>query len=265
MILKNKYTKFYYSLINKRKDESPEGIIENHHIIPKCLGGSNEVENIVKISPREHFVCHLLLTKMTIGEDKRKMHWALHRMAFSKTSKMSRKYTSREYDLARKIHSNFLKSYHPSKFNPNWIKSVSDGVTNSWKDDDKRREKFSKTMKENMSKWRSENSKEFVRNQKKASQASKFANCKQLEYKGKIYIGWSELERETGLNKAQYKYYQLGLNPFFRKGKNGPVSLEDIRYILSIVPPNIALEEQILTETQLRKGGGRYGTYSFNY
>lgn len=34
---------------------------EKHHIIPTCLGGSNTKENLVLLTPEEHFDAHLLL------------------------------------------------------------------------------------------------------------------------------------------------------------------------------------------------------------
>jgi len=37
---------------------------ERHHILPKCLGGSNEKSNLVYLSYREHFLCHWLLIKI---------------------------------------------------------------------------------------------------------------------------------------------------------------------------------------------------------
>ena len=40
-----------------------EGYTEKHHIIPKCLGGTNDANNIAILSAREHFLCHLLLAK----------------------------------------------------------------------------------------------------------------------------------------------------------------------------------------------------------
>lgn len=42
-----------------------EGYTEKHHIIPRCLGGSNEQINIAVLTAREHYIAHLLLTKMT--------------------------------------------------------------------------------------------------------------------------------------------------------------------------------------------------------
>lgn len=41
-----------------------EGYFEIHHIIPKCLGGSDEKSNLVMFTGREHFIAHLLLYKI---------------------------------------------------------------------------------------------------------------------------------------------------------------------------------------------------------
>lgn len=37
---------------------------ESHHIIPSSMGGSNDVQNLVLLTGREHFIAHLLLSKM---------------------------------------------------------------------------------------------------------------------------------------------------------------------------------------------------------
>lgn len=41
-----------------------DGYVEKHHIIPKSMGGSNNLSNIVKLTAREHFVAHWLLFKI---------------------------------------------------------------------------------------------------------------------------------------------------------------------------------------------------------
>jgi hypothetical protein len=59
------YQKIYESIIQKAKFENriklrknhPNYIYyENHHILPKCLGGSDEKENLVLLTAREHYV-----------------------------------------------------------------------------------------------------------------------------------------------------------------------------------------------------------------
>lgn len=71
------YSKVYYNIIGRSQSRESPPIVEVHHIVPKSLGGSNKKENLVKLTPREHFVCHLLLTKMYSGKEKQKMVYAL--------------------------------------------------------------------------------------------------------------------------------------------------------------------------------------------
>lgn len=58
------YIKIYNSIVNTRKITPYIGYTEKHHIIPRCLGGKDSEDNLVKLSAREHYICHLLLTKM---------------------------------------------------------------------------------------------------------------------------------------------------------------------------------------------------------
>jgi hypothetical protein len=41
---------------------------EAHHIIPKCMGGADSKDNLVLLTAKEHFICHLLLEKMYPNE-----------------------------------------------------------------------------------------------------------------------------------------------------------------------------------------------------
>jgi len=65
MFNNSKYTGIYDSIINRSVSRDTPDIYEAHHIIPKCLGGNNDKTNIANLTPREHFICHHLLTKMT--------------------------------------------------------------------------------------------------------------------------------------------------------------------------------------------------------
>lgn len=95
------YKRIYDNLTGRGKERPyQKGIHERHHIIPKSMGGNNDPDNISNLTPREHFICHLLLVKFTTGEDKKKMAWALHRMSHSK----GRTLTSIEYEMARNEH-----------------------------------------------------------------------------------------------------------------------------------------------------------------
>ena len=78
--LDNKYSKWYRALIAKRKNNPPIGYCERHHILPHSLGGTNDKANLVKLTAREHFICHRLLVKMLEGTAKAKMITAAHNM-----------------------------------------------------------------------------------------------------------------------------------------------------------------------------------------
>ncbi len=74
MFLDNKYTKWYSSIITKAKERVNRiGYFEKHHIIPKSIGGTNDADNLIYLTAKEHFICHLLLTRMLDGEYKSKM------------------------------------------------------------------------------------------------------------------------------------------------------------------------------------------------
>lgn len=105
MYLDNKYTGWYNSIIeNANLRITQSGYNEKHHIIPRSLGGTNKKDNLVSLTPREHFICHLLLTKMTLGNDRYKMIYALHMITNVKNIGLGRySPTARTYDYAKKL------------------------------------------------------------------------------------------------------------------------------------------------------------------
>lgn len=58
------YQKIYEDLIANAKNKNIEGYYEKHHIIPRCIGGSNQKDNLVDLTPEEHYIAHLLLVKI---------------------------------------------------------------------------------------------------------------------------------------------------------------------------------------------------------
>jgi hypothetical protein len=101
MFTENKYKKWYDMIIDNAKNRDLNGYKERHHIIPKCMGGSNKETNLVDLTAREHFICHWLLTKCI--EDtfyRKKMLNALGKFV-QKNSKQKRNLTSRQYEIVR--------------------------------------------------------------------------------------------------------------------------------------------------------------------
>lgn len=131
--LNNKYTKWYFSIIEKSLNRLPiDGYYENHHILPKSIYPEFKSEkwNLVRLTSREHFICHILLTKMVENEFKIKMIHAAHRFSTSQCKLNDKKFkvSSRTYgilkELKSKAQSEFMKKNNPMK-NPEYRKKCS--------------------------------------------------------------------------------------------------------------------------------------------
>jgi hypothetical protein len=104
IFIDNKYLHLYYKIIEQAKlRQSVDSYTEKHHIIPRSLGGNNDADNIVKLLGREHYIAHILLTKITEGKSKGKMIFALNSMMNRFNHTMDRHVpNSRVYDKLRK-------------------------------------------------------------------------------------------------------------------------------------------------------------------
>lgn len=113
MYLQNKYTKWYFNIISTAQSRTLNEYKEQHHIIPVSLGGSNNKDNLVELTAREHYICHLLLVKMTEGACKKSMSYALWMMTNASTTYQERyKAKSKLYEFAR---TNFVESQRGHK------------------------------------------------------------------------------------------------------------------------------------------------------
>lgn len=98
----NKYTKIYAQIIENRISfPLPKNLYsERHHWLPKFAFGDND--SIVRLSAREHYICHWLLTKMVLVPDIKMRALYAHGMMSRKSMNQKRCYTSWQYDRARK-------------------------------------------------------------------------------------------------------------------------------------------------------------------
>lgn len=66
------YYKIYQNLVAKGKDRfpAPEIYYEKHHIIPRCMGGTDEETNLVLLTPEEHYLAHQLLVRIYPDQEK---------------------------------------------------------------------------------------------------------------------------------------------------------------------------------------------------
>lgn len=82
IFIENKYTKWYFNIIQNADSRIlPDNVYtERHHIIPRCLGGNDLQDNLATLTAKEHFICHLLLTKMADRNSYYKVLHAFHLM-----------------------------------------------------------------------------------------------------------------------------------------------------------------------------------------
>jgi 5-methylcytosine-specific restriction endonuclease McrA len=115
----NKYNHWYNQITDRARSRIIDDYAELHHVVPRSLGGPDTADNLVRLTAREHFICHWLLTKMTTGEDRAKMIYALNGMKRSNrfAQRYETKITARVYESLKKefsaVHSATMKGRKP--------------------------------------------------------------------------------------------------------------------------------------------------------
>lgn len=153
------YSKLYNDLISFRKAnplvKSKETYTEKHHILPKCLGGDNSPENLVRLTGREHFIAHRLLAKMY--PENSNLHQAFASFSMRRNEKGIVR-TSHQFESLRKSHSSAcsrrMKEYYSDEQN---LKMMRDRTIELFADPN-----FKKRIKENC--WDSDIVREKIRN-----------------------------------------------------------------------------------------------------
>lgn len=109
------YQKIYNQIIERAKNRQLEEYKEKHHILPKCLGGSNDKNNLVELTAREHFLCHMLLCEIHPNEIK--LTQALWLMIIGKGRKNHQQYkiSSKTYERLKIKNSLIQKTKKPNK------------------------------------------------------------------------------------------------------------------------------------------------------
>lgn len=79
---------------------------ELHHVKPKCMNGSDDSDNLVPLTPREHFIAHWLLAKA--NPENEKLTYAFHCMCRYNSCMQERAINSKSYEYARRMHSKMM-------------------------------------------------------------------------------------------------------------------------------------------------------------
>ena len=112
------YKKIYDQICNRARSRKLTGYKEKHHIIPRCLGGNNSKDNIVELTAREHFLCHLMLCE--IYPSNPKLIHAAWMMSNNRSHNHKRDYivSSRVYEMLRQTHAKILSESLLGSNNP---------------------------------------------------------------------------------------------------------------------------------------------------
>lgn len=136
------YQKVYDKLIRRGQLRILEGYSEKHHIVPKCLGGTDEVTNLVSLTPEEHYLCHLLLVKIH-PNNIRLVRAAMFMVSANKDQQRNNK----AYGWLKRQYSEYMRGpNNPSKLQGVWNKGVS-GYKNKVNFSEESKKQFSNRMK----------------------------------------------------------------------------------------------------------------------
>lgn len=108
------YTKFINNILATRgRFNCGDRYHERHHIIPRCLNGNDDENNLIDLYAHEHFIAHKLLAIENPNNDK--LIYAWHMMAFVKDKKQDRyELSPEEYEEVKqafsKIHGKIVSA-----------------------------------------------------------------------------------------------------------------------------------------------------------
>ena len=201
------YTAIYQRLIERARTRVIESYTESHHIVPRCMGGTNDKENLVELTPEEHYIAHQLLHKM-YPEHKGLLSACMMMTAKRKGNKV--------YGWLKRKWSDHMKENNPLKINPA-CNARKGGFRKSSSFSEQERKANSKRMKENnpmhgVEPW----------NHPKATQESK-AIWADAKYYYELWkrTGWGYhklalsrgFEKPTMTHNNMLKYFRKGWTP----------------------------------------------------
>ena len=114
------WNKIHDQIIKRAQNRTLEGYSELHHILPKCLGGTDDPSNLIRLTAREHFIIHKILVILNPNESK--LHYALWSITNRTTGDCIRDYKigSYEYERLRINFATRMSEHMKGENNPNY-------------------------------------------------------------------------------------------------------------------------------------------------
>ena len=120
------YITHYNALIDRAKDRYLDVYTESHHIIPKCMLGTDNKDNLVELTPEEHYLAHQLLVK--IYPANHKLVYAVTMMCVSSKSHNGKRLNNKLYGWIKRRLSRVASingtGTGGSQFGTCWIHSI---------------------------------------------------------------------------------------------------------------------------------------------
>jgi hypothetical protein len=105
------YLEIYNKLVRKAQARSVDSYTERHHIIPRCIGGTDDKENIVRFTPEEHFLAHQLLVKIYPNEPK--LVLAVRYMCYDSNGK---RINNKMFGWLKRLHSQSISQINKGRY-----------------------------------------------------------------------------------------------------------------------------------------------------
>lgn len=230
-----KYVKIYFDLCNRAKFRKIDNVgTEIHHITPRQLGGTDDADNLVKLTLREHFICHKILSLITISRDKRKMLKALYMMSNTRGLRLN----SKIYSECKHSVSEYMKNRIVSEKTK---KKISDFRKQYWIDNREilleqcNRESTRKIIQEKVSRYIQNNYDEFYQKMLRINR-----NPEKIKKTAEKHRGMKRSDttkHKQSIKKKQFIEKNSGPS---NKGKvhyHNPLTGEQIQIEKSIIPP----------------------------
>ena len=120
------YQEHYNRLIERAKNRELSCYTESHHIIPRCMSGTDEKDNLVRLTAREHFIAHLLLHKIYPNESK--LLYAINMMCVNSYKHLNNRVNNRLYSWLKEKFSKEISisqsGENNSQFGTMWIYNI---------------------------------------------------------------------------------------------------------------------------------------------
>lgn len=216
-IIKNKYYRWYYNIIENSKSRLLSEVkTERHHIIPRSLGGTDDAENIAVLTLKEHWVCHRLLVKFLVdSKDLKKMYNALWMMLQKDYRKVNARIYKEVKENIEPWNKNLKGKYpHPNKTPEHvkeYLRTLHKGKSRSKEDIQKMKEGWKKAKANGYRVW----------NKGKSIPGTRNIKCKFVSPEGNEYYYNSQKEgcKEHNLPTSKISEVKNGKLPHYKGWK----------------------------------------------